>query len=89
MGNHYKKGHKDIQDRTKENIEVWEDLVHIKHLVVSLLICSVTTLSGYFIAPNEAPKPLFFGLFGAFLGFLITSIIIPPKRNLNDAKEGE
>ncbi|MDS9473199.1 hypothetical protein [Sporosarcina pasteurii] len=84
---HHKKGHQNTQDHEKENIEVWEDLVHIKDLLLALLICSVTTLSGYFIAPSEPPKPLFFGLFGALIGFLITSIIIQPKRTFNGTKE--
>lgn len=69
----------------KENIEVWEDIVSIKDLVMSLMICSITTLGGYFIALNEPPKPLFFGLFGAFLGFVICSFIIKPKRNFTES----
>lgn len=66
----------------KKNIEIWEDLVHIKDLLIALLICVSTTFFGYFIAPNEPPKPLFFGLIGAIIGFIITSIIINPKREL-------
>ncbi len=69
---------------SKENIEVWEDLVSIKDLVKSLLICTVTTLGAYFIAPNEPPKPLFFGLIGAFAGFVICSLIIKPKRSFTN-----
>jgi len=65
---------------SKNNIEVWEDLVNIKDLVISLIICSVTTMGAYFIAPKQPPKPLLFGLFGAILGFVICSIIIKPKR---------
>ncbi|MEK5379403.1 hypothetical protein [Niallia sp. FSL W8-0635] len=66
---------------TNDNIEVWEDLVQIKDLVMALVICSITTMGAYFIAPNEAPKPLFFGLAGALIGFIICSFIIKPKRN--------
>ena len=65
---------------TKNNIEVWEDLVNIKDLLMALAICSVTTLGAYFIAPNEPPKPLFYGLVGALIGFFISSIMIKPKR---------
>jgi hypothetical protein len=64
----------------KKNIEVWEDLVNIKDLVTCLIICSITTLGGYFIAPNKPPKPLIFGLSGAIIGFVICSFIIKPKR---------
>jgi len=69
---------------SKEYIEVWEDLVSIKDLVKSLLICTITTLTAYFLAPNEPPKPLLFGLIGAFAGFIQTSFIIKPKRNFID-----
>lgn len=69
---------------TKENIEVWEDLVSIKDLVMSLVISSITALGGYFIAPNEPPKPLFFGLFGALIGFVICTLLIKPKRDLRE-----
>jgi hypothetical protein len=72
------------------NVEVWEDLVHIKDLVIALLICTITTLGGYFIAPNEPPKPLFYGLIGALIGFGICSFIIKPKRIFKEIEvEGE
>jgi membrane associated rhomboid family serine protease len=67
-----------------DNIEVWEDLVNIRSLVLSLFICSITAIGGYFIAPNEAPKPLFFGLSGALIGFIICSFLVNPKRNIHE-----
>ncbi|WP_138420054.1 hypothetical protein [Aquibacillus sediminis] len=83
-------GHKSgqIQENSADNIEIWEDFVRIKDLVVALVICSITTLGAYFIAPNEPPKPLFFGLVGALVGFAISSFVIHPKRKLivNDEK---
>ncbi|RYG74224.1 hypothetical protein EU245_03140 [Lentibacillus lipolyticus] len=66
----------------KENIEVWEDLVRIKDLVLSLFICSATSLGGYLIAP-AGQQPLVFGLIGAVAGFIISAIIIKPKRNFS------
>lgn len=74
---------------TNDYIEIWEDRVSIKELVLSLLICSITTMGGYFIAPNEPPKPLFFGLSGALIGFIIISFIIRPKRNLVEVESEE
>ncbi|MFD2044247.1 hypothetical protein ACFSTA_10170 [Ornithinibacillus salinisoli] len=76
-------------NQDEENIEVWEDLVHIKDLMISLIICSVTTLGAYLIAPNEPPKPLIFGLIGAVIGFIISSILIKPKRTFRYVKEEE
>lgn len=76
--------HKNVKE---ENIEVWEDLVSIKDLAISLIICSITTLGGYLIAPNDPPKPLIFGLIGAVIGFIITSILIQPKRSFKYEEE--
>lgn len=70
----------DNHETSKKNIEVWEDIVYIKDLAVALIVCSVTALGGYFIAPNKPPKPLLFGLTGAIIGFVICSIYIKPKR---------
>ncbi|TMN22469.1 hypothetical protein FH966_05825 [Lentibacillus cibarius] len=74
------------QSNNKENIEVWEDLVRIKDLVISLVICSGTSLGGYLIAPADR-EPLIFGLVGAVTGFIISSIIIRPKRTFHYTEE--
>ncbi len=78
---------KDIEN--KKNIEIWEDLVNIKDFLIALMICISTTFFGYFIAPNEAPKPLFFGLIGAIIGFIINSIFIKPKRKFIETDREE
>ncbi|MFD1361118.1 hypothetical protein [Lentibacillus salinarum] len=70
----------------KENVEVWEDFVNIKDLVWSLLICSITSLGGYLVAPEDQ-QPLLFGLVGAVLGFIISTIIIKPKRQFSYTDE--
>ncbi|QKY71091.1 hypothetical protein [Lentibacillus sp. CBA3610] len=74
------------QENKKENIEVWEDLVNIKDLVLSLTICSLTSLGGYLVAPEDQ-QPLIFGLIGAVVGFIISSIIIKPKRQFGYTDE--
>lgn len=73
----------------KNNIEVWEDLVSIKDLVISLIVCSVMSLGGYFLAPNIPPRPLFGGLIGAILGFILCSIFIKPKRVIIETNQEE
>jgi membrane associated rhomboid family serine protease len=78
----------DEKDSVERNIEVWEDLVYIKDLILALVICSVTALGGYFIAPEGPTKPLLFGISGAIIGFVICAILIKPKRILvEDSKE--
>jgi len=69
-----------LKDREEKYIEIWEDLVNVKDLVKALVICMFTTFSGYFLAPNDSYKPLLFGLVGAITGFIVSSIIIVPKR---------
>ena len=65
----------------KNLVEIWGDLVNLKDLIVSILICSTTTMSGFFLAPKtDTTKQLFFGLAGAVLGFIISVILIKPKR---------
>ncbi|WP_156290315.1 hypothetical protein [Oceanobacillus salinisoli] len=65
-----------------DNIEVWEDVVNIRDLVISMMICSGAALGGYLIAPNESQQPLLFGLGGVVIGFIVCSIIFKPKRIL-------
>ncbi len=72
------------EKRDGDFVEVWEDVVSIKDLLFSLAVTSVVTLGAYFIAPDEPPKPLFFGLGGAITGFTISSVFIKPKRKLHD-----
>jgi|BioPla2DNA2_1021312.scaffolds.fasta_scaffold119031_2 hypothetical protein len=78
-----RKGKEFKESNSEESyIEVWEDLVNIKDLILALIFCSVTTLGGYFLAPKSPPKPLLFGISGAIFGFMISSILIKPKRVL-------
>ena len=69
-----------MKEKEETYIEIWEDLVNVKDLVKALVICMFTTFSGYFLAPNDSYKPLPFGLVGAIIGFIISSLIIDPKR---------
>lgn len=73
---------KQTEDQAKF-IEVWEDLVSIKDLFFSILITAFSTMLGYFLAPDQDPLPLFFGLTGALFGFVISSILFKPKRTIN------
>jgi len=69
----------------KDFIEIWGDLVTIKDLLVSIAICSVFTMGAFFIAPStNQTKQLFFGLGGAVAGFILTTILIKPKRDVQE-----
>lgn len=84
-----KKNNTEQTEKKPENIEVWEDVVNIKDLILSMVICSVFALGGYLIAPNEEPKPLIFGLIGVVVGFVISTIIVKPKRTLSYMEDEE
>ncbi|WP_348920812.1 hypothetical protein [Enterococcus rotai] len=67
----------------KNLIELWGDLVDLKDLIMAILICSVTTMGSFFLAPaQDTTKQLFFGLGGAVLGFIISTFLIRPKRTV-------
>jgi len=78
------------QENTKEKnlVEVWEDNVDIKDLMIAMALCIGFSLGGYLLAFGDIP-PLIFGLAGGVIGFIISSIIIKPKRHLIMMEEGE
>ncbi len=71
---------------SENNIEIWDDLVNIKDLVKALIICIITTFGGYFLSPDDSYKPLLFGLSGAIVGFIVSSFLIEPKREIIQEK---
>lgn len=85
------KDQKNIKERKEEQqtIEVWEDFVRIKDLCIALIISTVTTLGGYLIAPKDSTRALIFGLIGAVIGFLISSLAIQPKRTFQYIEKGD
>lgn len=73
----------------KALIKIWGDVVDAKELLFSIIIISVTTLGLYFLAPKSDTLPLglFFGLGGAVIGFIITTILFKPKRVITEEEE--
>ncbi|MBD7984785.1 hypothetical protein H9649_09340 [Sporosarcina sp. Sa2YVA2] len=62
--------------------DIWGDNVNLRDLLISIGLSILFTLGGYIIAPNEPPMPLVFGLTGGLIAFIITSIVIKPKRKI-------
>lgn len=77
-----------MEEENKNYVDIWGDNVNIKDLVISMVLCIGFALGGYILAPNEPPSPLIYGLVGGAIGFIISSIIIKPKRNITKM-EGE
>lgn len=79
-----------IEEKEEVNnlIDVWEDNVDIKDIVIAMGLCTVFALGGYLAAFGDIP-PLISGIVGAVIGFIISSIIIKPKRNVTMMEEGD
>lgn len=70
-------------DKKKEMVEIWGDVVEIKSLIISIIISIVSTMGLHLLAPrDDRTMGLFYGLFGAVIGFVISAIIIKPKRDI-------
>lgn len=78
---------KENGNKKADMIEIWEDVVSLKELIISLVLCIFTSFVGYYLAPAKEPWPLLLGLLGAILGFIISSIVVKPKRILTQESE--
>lgn len=78
---------RDSDNKKADMIEIWEDVVSLKELILSLVLCIFTSFFGYYLAPDKEPWPLLLGLLGAIAGFIISSIVVKPKRILTQERE--
>ncbi|HLR01701.1 MAG TPA: hypothetical protein VK111_03075 [Virgibacillus sp.] len=69
-------------------IDVWEDRVDIKDILIAMILCITFAMGGYILDVGSIP-PLISGLIGAVTGFIISSIIIKPKRHVTMMEEGD
>ncbi|QKY70256.1 hypothetical protein [Lentibacillus sp. CBA3610] len=76
-----------MSQKQQSFFDIWGDNVNLKDLLIAMAICIVTTLGGFIVAPGDDPQPLIFGLVGGVLGFIISTIIIKPKRVIEDMEE--
>lgn len=64
-------------------VEIWGDVVEIKDLIISIILSSIFTMGAYFLAPsNSMTRKLFYGLLGSVIGFVVSTVLIKPKRNI-------
>lgn len=73
----------------KNLVDIWGDHVTLRDLGIAVILCVGLTLSGYLIAPPEPPAPLIYGLVGGVIGFIVSSIVIKPKRKITRSDEEE
>jgi uncharacterized membrane protein YgaE (UPF0421/DUF939 family) len=70
-------------DNKNELVEIWGDVVEIKSLIISIIISIISTMGLHLLAPDDdRTMGLFYGLIGAVIGFIISAIIIKPKRDI-------
>lgn len=67
---------------TGPNVEVWNDLVSPRDLLVSLLLSAACAVVSLVIAGATGSQPLFWGLGGCVLGFVISCVVVRPKREV-------
>ncbi len=71
----------------KDKVVLWGDVVSLKDLIISIFISVVSTMGMFFLAEKDnTSMQLFMGLLGAVIGFVITSILFKPKRNVKVGK---
>lgn len=67
--------------------EVWNDIVMIRELLISIVLCTIGAMGGYLLAPQEPPMPLLFGFVGIGISFVLCNILSKPKRILIHEQE--
>ena len=72
----------DSEGTGRQNIEVWNDLVSPKDLVVCLLISVVCAVAAVPIASRIGGQTLFWGLGASVAGFIVNCLLVTPKREV-------
>ena len=62
------------------NIEVWNDLVSPKDLLVCLAVSAVCAVAAVLIASNTGGQTLYWGLGASVVGFVVNCFLVTPKR---------
>ena len=64
----------------QNNIEVWNDLVSPRDLIVCLLISVICVVAAVLFSVYLGGKPLFWGLGASTIGFIACCFLVTPKR---------
>ena len=71
----------------QNNIEVWNDLVSPRDLIVCLLISVICVVAAVLLSASFGGKPLFWGLGAATIGFIACCFLGTPKREVTIGDE--
>lgn len=73
--------------KKKTMVEIWGDVVEIQSLIIAIIISVASTMGLFALAPsNDSTRQLFFGLIGAVIGFVVSALLIKPKRVISVEK---
>lgn len=74
-------------DTGRHNIEVWNDLVSPRDLVICLLVAAACTVAAVLISSRVGGQPLFWGLGASVVGFTVNCFLVAPKREVTIVDE--
>ena len=66
----------------QNNIEVWNDLVSPRDLLICLLISVICVVAAVLFSVYLGGKPLFWGLGASTIGFIACCFLVSPKREV-------
>ena len=79
-------GQEKLAQKTAESGEMvvlWQDVVSLRDLIISIVIAVVLTMGLYALAPQDNHSlKLLFGLLGAVIAVIINSIVFKAKREI-------
>ena len=71
----------------QNNIEVWNDLVSPRDLIVCLLISVICVVAAVRLSASFGGKPLFWGLGASTIGFIACCFLVSSKREVTIVDE--
>lgn len=72
----------DSEGTGRQNIEVWNDLVSPRDLVICLLVSVACAAAAVLVSASLGGQTLFWGLGASVVGFIVNCLLVAPKREV-------
>lgn len=72
----------DSEGTGRQNIEVWNDLVSPRDLVICLLVSVACAAAAVLVSARLGGQTLFWGLGASVAGFIVNCLLVAPKREV-------
>ena len=66
----------------RQNIEVWNDLVSPKDLIICLVVSAICAVAAVLVASSTGGQTLYWGLGASVIGFAVNCFLVIPKREV-------